>query len=381
MTTLLSGCSITVERRFYEGSDPLTDAPTLENSRATVGESTNWPFYFEALPEGNDKKKEPISVVLPTEDQNRKYPGASTDNLIAEYVLSGRSKYSYIDILERKLQIQNDEVISNIPEGWVPVNVATGKNASGQCGAGDSAAIVKDQDANIEDLGSAEESPETNDFRAHNIPVQGGCHYIVYYMKAPGQQFDFKLKKVDNQNRDTGLKGAQFELEGLDESNKGLKAPKLGDTNEAAGLNGTVGEFNWVGLKTGRYKLSETKAPEGGYVMLSKPAYFRVATEKDGDKDVAKLYILSDATDTTGTLVSDPSEIVQFPVVHFSEAKSGDTVQVTMKVANTKGGELPKTGGHGIYMQFLLGLLMLLAGAFTARQGQRCCRKAVRPVY
>lgn len=359
------GCSITVERRFYEGKDPVADPPTLANSRPTVEESAQWPFVFEAQPDKADGEGK--VAVLPTRGQNRSYPGADPNNLAAEYVLSGRNRYSYIDVTEQKspgsVRVGDRNVdVTGVPEGWVPVNVATGKNATGTCAADEEG--TEDQDANIEDLGSAKTSPKTNDFRANNIPVEGGCHYIVYYMKEE-EVFRFILNKVDANNQDQGLDGAEFKLEGLDEANAG---DKLADTVEGAG----TGEFNWTKLEYGRYKLTETKAADNGYVMLADPVYFRVASASDDQGaaagKVTKLYILRDAEDTAGSEVTDPDSILTFPVVEFAQTSSEDEAQVRMKLANTKLGELPKTGGPGLAGPLLCGLFMMLAGAVVARR-------------
>ena len=176
-------------------------------------------------------------------------------------------------------------------------------------------------------------------------------------MKKP-TTFKFKLNKVDAQDNNMGLDGAEFKLEGLDAGNKGEQ--KLADVQGSA-----KGEFNWDKLKHGRYKLTETKAADGGYLLV-KPIYFRVV--KDGDQ--TRLYILSGPQDKTGTEVTadNAGDIYGFPVVGFSQESKDGSVQVTMKLANTKTGEMPKTGGHGVFIQILLGVLLLLAGAFTARR-------------
>ena len=184
----------------------------------------------------------------------------------------------------------------------------------------------------------------------------------MYYQAKPADQpFKFKLNKVDSMDNTISLDGAQFALTGLDKDNAGEKKPIT--------VPGAVkGEFHWDKLATGRYELRETKPADHGYVMLSEPVYFRVATAKEGNKEVTKLYLLAGKDDRTGREVADPDKIETFPVTHFSQTKVGNEVQETMKVANTKSGTLPKTGGHGVYTQMLLGLVLLLTGAFTARR-------------
>ena len=333
----LNTCAVSVERRFYEGEDP-NFIPSPENTRPTIEESKNWAFDFTAVPEGRpvvDNK-----TILPKEK-------AGHDNLVAEYRLNGTSGYREISIAGARRD--------KVPDGWVPIKVASGKNAEGRCGT---ETDLRSQDHNIEDIPVPPgEDDRRNAFRAKNIPLEGGCHYIVYYMKKP-TTFKFKLNKVDAQDNNMGLDGAEFKLEGLDAGNKGEQ--KLADVQSAA-----KGEFNWDKLKHGRYKLTETKAADGGYLLV-KPIYFRVV--KDGDQ--TRLYILSGPQDKTGTEVTadNAGDIYGFPVVGFSQESKDGSVQVTMKLANTKTGEMPKTGGHGVFIQILLGVLLLLAGAFTARR-------------
>ncbi|PMC64994.1 hypothetical protein CJ203_02985 [Corynebacterium tuscaniense] len=405
-------CSITVERRLYEGSDPVANPPVTDNSRAlTEAEAANWPMFFRGTPQGGGSPDAVDRMVLPRVENNPGYPGADRSNYYAEYVLNGTHGYQ-VDVREQKtkapLSVEGRRITRNpdgsrkleangtfyvgegagrrkvdfapltldpptevngVPEGWIAVKAATRLNAEGQCvgpndPSGKETAI--DQRANITDLPSAANpKPATDDFRASNIPLEGGCHYIVYYMTAP-TTFKFKLNKVDAHDNSVALDGAQFKLEGLDKGNTDPKDPVSVD---GAGK----GEFNWDKLKPGRYKLTETKAADGGYLLVN-PVYFRVAsvTEPDGDKvkRVTKLYILADENDQKGTEVTpdNADQIVGFPIVEFRQTEKDGSVQITMKLANTKTGELPKTGGNGVFIQILLGVLLLLAGAFTARR-------------
>lgn len=89
-----------------------------------------------------------------------------------------------------------------------------------------------------------------------------------------------------------------------------------------------VGKFEIYGLNYGDYQLYEIKAPEG-HVLLGKPVDFKVnATSYDHDKSV-------------------------------------DT-----KVENAPKGELPHTGGMGIYIVIAVGLAIALAGVAFLRRGK-----------
>lgn len=330
----LRQCDITVERRFYKGNDPRF-VPSPENTLPTKEESKNWPFTFKGKPKGQTQEAE-VSVT-PKEVEGR-------DNLVARYDLNGISDYEFVDIAEDP---------QFVPEGWVPLRVESGKNAEGRCGGTED---LRSQDDNIEDIASGD-TQKTNDFKAKNIPLIGGCHYIVYYMKVD-PRFTFLLGKVDADDNETPLEDAEFTLEGLDEDNK--------DVNSAVST-GAEGIASWGKLKYGRYKLSETRVPIGGYSLLLEPIYFRV----DHDGKNTKLYVLKDADDTTGTEVTNPEEILTFPVVNFTHQPSeGDsrTVHVAMTIANTKAGDLPATGGRGLLWPTFGGMLVILVGWAMARR-------------
>lgn len=342
----LNSCAITVERRFYGGEDPNA-LPTPENTRGTNEETVSgqWSFHSEETPP---------SGRVTTEDKIPNAWNRRRDNYMSEFALEKQTTYP-------KVVIREDP--SKIPEGWVRMDAEGGKRA--QCFDPRGAPVEVN---NLPAGGNPAQHPKnttddglTNDFSLTNVPVSG-VHCIVYYQAKPADQpFKFKLNKVDSMDNTISLDGAQFALTGLDKDNAGEKKPIT--------VPGAVkGEFHWDKLATGRYELRETKPADHGYVMLSEPVYFRVATAKEGNKEVTKLYLLAGKDDRTGREVADPDKIETFPVTHFGQTKVGNEVQVTMKVANTKGGTLPKTGGHGVYAQMLFGLVLLLTGAFTARR-------------
>lgn len=342
----LNTCAITVERRFYEGEDPNA-LPTPENTRGTNEEAVSgqWSFHSE---------KTPPSREITTEEKVPSVWNKRRDNYVSEFSLKEQATYPEIVIREDP---------SKIPEGWVRMDAEGGKRA--QCFDPRGNPVPVD---NLPAGGNPAQHPKnttddglTNDFSLTNVPVSG-VHCIVYYQAKPADQpFKFKLNKVDSMDNTISLDGAQFALTGLDKDNAGEKEP-------IAVPGAGKGEFHWEKLTTGRYELRETKPADHGYVMLSEPVYFRVATAKEGNMEVTKLYLLAGKDDRTGREVTDPDKIETFPVTHFGQTKVGNEVQVTMKVANTKGGTLPKTGGHGVYAQMLFGLVLLLTGAFTARR-------------
>ncbi|MCQ4625545.1 hypothetical protein KBX18_08275 [Corynebacterium sp. CCUG 69979] len=342
----LNTCAITVERRFYEGEDPNV-RPTPENTRGTNEETVSgqWSFHSEETPPSRD---------VTTEDKVPSAWNKRRDNYVSEFSLEEQATYP-------KVVIREDP--SKIPEGWVRMDAEGGKRAQCFDPRGNPVAVN-----NLPAGENPAQYPKntidgglTNDFSLTNVPVSG-AHCIVYYQaKPPGQPFKFKLNKVDSTDNSISLDGAQFTLTGLDKDNAGEKKPI---TVPGAGKD----EFHWDKLATGRYELRETKPADNGYVMLGEPVYFRVATAKEGNRELTKLYLLAGKDDRTGREVTDPDRIETFPVTHFGQTTVGNEVQVTMKVANTKSGTLPKTGGHGVYAQMLCGLVLMLAGAVTVRR-------------
>ena len=139
------------------------------------------------------------------------------------------------------------------------------------------------------------------------------------------------------------LTGAEFKLEKYDlktDSWKEIKVVK----NDA----GTVFSFN--GLDDGKYRIVETKAPDG-YNKID-DIYFTVTAEHTVEAADPKLTDLQ-ATQTEADL--EAGEIATFKV----ELKDG---AITTDVVNEAGVELPETGGMGTTLFYIIGGL-LVAGA------------------
>ena len=348
ITNMLTTCDISVERRFYDGDDPNA-VPSVDNTWGTIPETTDakWGFTAEMTP--NRGAVERVYEVPNEESQNKNegpdVPPNRRINNKATFTLNGETDYKTVDITEAP---------SGIPDEWIRMDARDGQRAECKDMHGKPVAV--------EDITGSE--GKTNDFRLTGVPRTGGYHCIVYYRKP--SSFDFTLNKVDAQDNQMVLDGAQFKLEGLDAGNKGPKDKNLVP-------NQAKGQFSWEKLSLGRYKLTETKAADGGYLLVN-PVYFRVASVTEGDgnkaKRVIKLYLLANEDDQVGKEVTanDTEQILKFPVVGFTQTVKDNKVQVGMKLANTKTGELPKTGGNGVFIQILLGVLLLLAGAFTARR-------------
>lgn len=141
------------------------------------------------------------------------------------------------------------------------------------------------------------------------------------------------------------LSGVEFKL--TDGTNE-IKVLKSGDAyypSKDADASSTVttganGEINIRGLKPGTYKLTETKTKDG-YVLLKNPveivitqtnATTGVATAKVGNKDV--------------TMIEDNGSL---------------TAKVPLTVVNSKGFDLPATGGRGIALFTIAGIAIVAA--------------------
>lgn len=101
-----------------------------------------------------------------------------------------------------------------------------------------------------------------------------------------------------------------------------------------------------IEVKTGTFFLVETKAPNG-LNLLPKPVPFEISFDKD-----AKTYKIS--------TVGDNPQI--------KSSGSGDAMLLV--VADTASGKLPKTGGNGVLVWALAGLMMAGGGALWMRRRQ-----------
>lgn len=94
---------------------------------------------------------------------------------------------------------------------------------------------------------------------------------LVNEKKAKGR---YKFVKVDSKNSDIRLQGASFVLSKYDLNRKAYYVVKKGSSDFIVESN-KLGEFYIEGLDFGRYRLQETKAPEG-YKLSSEPIDFTI---------------------------------------------------------------------------------------------------------
>lgn len=191
------------------------------------------------------------------------------------------------------------------------------------------------------------------------------------------------ITKVDAQNIDNKLSGAQFVLATADdltitadnfnengEVTEGTTTTNLiavtGSTPTYVIDDGTAtskmyvmstdtnGALNINGLKSGTYYLYETKAPDG-YNKLTKPIKIEItATQTAATGDIADTGAFSakvDDTNTNATL---------------------DTGTVSVTVKNSSGSTLPSTGGMGTKLFYTIGGILMAGAAIVLVVRKRC---------
>lgn len=144
------------------------------------------------------------------------------------------------------------------------------------------------------------------------------------------------------------LEGVKFEL--TDSENQPVKVQKNG-TNEFYTPGGnsnevttaTDGKIYIRGLKPGTYKLTETKT-KAGYVLLKDPVEIMI-TQKEAESGIAE------------------ATVGRKPVTMQNDQKNSDskTAEVPLTVVNSKGFDLPATGGRGIALFTIAGIAIVAA--------------------
>ena len=145
-----------------------------------------------------------------------------------------------------------------------------------------------------------------------------------YNKEKPGQNVKI-LKKDAEDSRN--LAGVEFSLYTEEGFNANPKVPKK--TGLTTDENG---EIDLGRLEAGKYYLVETQAPPG-YIPLTSPVEFTVSD--------------------TGVTATPPVTVT---------SSTGNPVVYTLNVTNTRGSELPMTGGEGSRKFMVAGALLMLTG-------------------
>lgn len=144
------------------------------------------------------------------------------------------------------------------------------------------------------------------------------------------------------------LSGVEFKL--TDGTNE-IKVLKSGDAyypSNDTKASSTVttddkGKIYIRGLKPGTYKLTETKT-KAGYVLLKDPVEIMI-TQKEAESGIAE------------------ATVGRKPVTMQNDQKNSDskTAEVPLTVVNSKGFDLPATGGRGIALFTIAGIAIVAA--------------------
>lgn len=161
--------------------------------------------------------------------------------------------------------------------------------------------------------------------------------------------YGLQILKHDVNDENVKLAGAAFELQ--DEAGKVIAAYEYDkDGKLIVAGDGKVetdeeGLAYFVGLEAGTYYLKETKAPEG-YQILDGKAKLEIIADLETGNAVYKL---------NGTVIGETAAI-----------ENGGSISevVVTKFPNTKGFNLPKTGGAGTWM-FTVGGILIMASMVT----------------
>lgn len=159
------------------------------------------------------------------------------------------------------------------------------------------------------------------------------------------------LKK--GEGTDTVLKGVKFKL--TDGNDNAVNVEKKGkNTFYTPGENsnevetGADGRIYIRGLKPGTYKLKETKT-NAGYVLLKNPVVIEI-TQNDATTGDAKA-IVGEGADKKDDVTMNPDQ----------NNTTSATAEVPLTVVNSKGFDLPVTGGRGIALFTIAGIAIVAA--------------------
>lgn len=155
------------------------------------------------------------------------------------------------------------------------------------------------------------------------------------------------LKKGEGTN--TVLKEVEFKLT---DSNNEIKVKQSGNAyypSKDADASSTVttdndGKIYIRGLKPGTYKLTETKT-NAGYVLLKDPV----------------VIVITPSTDANEAAEGVVSAYVGGKKVTMNADNGSDTAIVPLTVVNSKGFDLPATGGRGIALFTIAGIAIVAA--------------------
>ena len=174
--------------------------------------------------------------------------------------------------------------------------------------------------------------------------------------------FTFKLSvdKVDDQG--TALAGANFVLEVWD-ANESAWVEYTKADNDTANTQLTDTTFTFTGLDVGKYRIVETKVPQG--YAEADPIYFEIVAEYEGDGTVSnpfKVKTLTVQTLAYDSGVAEDGTMTFGPDTEPKFTATASTGTIETDVENIPGTKLPSTGGNGTYLIYGVGAMLVIAG-------------------
>ena len=164
---------------------------------------------------------------------------------------------------------------------------------------------------------------------------------------------DLQLEKVDADGVTGSLSGAEFNLSWI-EGGQVKNHPLTGGT-----ATYSVEKLMRPGIE---YTLTETRAPRANgaqYALLAQPLKFKIESAASGGYEVHYF----DGVNYSKTL---PAEITEGKVF-----VGNSRPVISLKVANVRQGNLPKTGGAGLLAPTVAGFLVIGLGVVMGTRRQR----------
>lgn len=164
---------------------------------------------------------------------------------------------------------------------------------------------------------------------------------------------DLQLEKVDADGVTGSLSGAEFNLSWI-EDGQVKNHPLTGGT-----ATYSVEKLMRPGIE---YTLTETRAPRANgeqYALLVQPLKFKIESATTGGYQVQYF----DGVNYTNSL---PAEVTEGKVF-----AGNSRPVISLKVANVRQGNLPKTGGIGLFAPTVAGFLVIGLGAVMGTRRQR----------
>lgn len=173
-----------------------------------------------------------------------------------------------------------------------------------------------------------------------------------------------KQRIIDSDNKEVAaLKNATFELEAVE--GDCLTSDQFKNGAKMTIVTNAEGEITAKGLDAGVYKLTEKSAP-AGFIMDTTPHYVAILPEYEEDDDGVK-YLVSYSIGWGDSAEAAKTSVVKtYTMTNDSISKSITTIYKSnitgndTQIKNTRGVQLPSTGGMGTTLFYAIGAILVL---------------------